>query len=70
MILKDKDFSLSQLQIFAVNYQNGRMDQISLKIICYNWLRQSIMEGNMRKRKAEKDKGTGGSLHNGYENRS
>ena len=28
------------------------------------------MEGNMRKRKAEKDKGTGRSLHNGYENPS
>ena len=68
MILKDKDFSLSQLQIFAVNYQNGRMDQISLKIICYNWLRQSIMEGNVRKRKAKKDKGIGGSPRKGYEN--
>ena len=56
MILKDKDFSLSQLQIFAVNYQNGRMDQLGLKIICYNWLRQSIMEGNVRKRKKGKER--------------
>ena len=37
------------------------MDQISLWIICCNWLKQSITVGNMRKRKAEKDKGTGRS---------
>ena len=33
-------------------------------------LAQSIMIGNMRKRKAEKDEGKGGSPRNGYENRS
>ena len=36
--------------------------QISLKIFCCNWLRQSIMVGNMRKRKkGRENKGTGGS---------
>ena len=33
-------------------------------------LAQSIIVGNMRKRKAEKDKGTGRSPLNGYENSS
>ena len=33
-------------------------------------LAQSIMVGNMRKRKAKKDKGKGGSLRHGYEKRS
>ena len=40
---------------------------------CCNWLRQSIMVGNIRKRKKDKkkkDKETGRSLHNGYENHS
>ena len=33
-------------------------------------LAQSIMLGNMKKRKKEKDEGKGGSSRNGYENRS
>ena len=33
-------------------------------------LAQSIMVGNMRKRKAKKDKGKGGSLRHGYKKRS
>ena len=36
-----------------------------------NWLRQSIMVGNMRKRKKGRERqGNGGSPRNGYENRS
>ena len=44
------------------------MDQISLEILCYNWLTQSIMVGNMRKRKKGRKRRTGGSPCNGYEN--
>ena len=69
VILKNRFLSQSASDIHCKLLKQVYGPNQSLDI-CYNWLRQSTMVGNMRKRKAEKDKGTGGRLRNGYENRS
>ena len=68
MILKDRFLTQSAPDIRCKLLKQAYGPNQSLDNLLQ--LAQSIIVGNMRKRKAEKDKGTGRSLCNGCQNRS
>ena len=68
VFLKDRFLSQLAADIHSKLLKQVHGPQTSLQIIYCNCLKQSIMVGNMRKRKQEKDKGTGRSSRNGCQN--